>query len=332
MRVHEYSLKFTQQSRYALEMVVVMMSRMSLFVTGLSRLSSKEGKAVMLIGDMDIVRLMIHVQRVEEDKLRDREEFRNKKAKTSGNESRARPAQSQGSVAQGGNWAPACAKCVRNHLEGCHDGTTGCFKCGLEGHFMKECLKNKKSGGNRGNRAQSSSVTPPDRAAPRRATSGTDGGENHNMLSLVTRNKRIRWMLSLVWTGFMPVMPQSIVELELLSFNFRMSQFLSGEVVQQCPKVILFCTLTEEIVNEFPEVFLDDLLGVLPVREINFGIYILPDSRPISIPPYKMAPAELKELKEQLKDLLEKSFIRPSGSPWGTPVLFVRKKDGSLRI
>lgn len=65
-----------------------MRSRMSLFVAGLSRLSSKKGKAVVLIGDIDITRLMIHVQQVEEDKLKDREEFRNKKAKIAGNEYR----------------------------------------------------------------------------------------------------------------------------------------------------------------------------------------------------------------------------------------------------
>ncbi|KAK4729518.1 hypothetical protein R3W88_022506 [Solanum pinnatisectum] len=86
MSVHEYSLKFTHLSHYALEMVVDMRSTMSLFVAGLSHLSSKEGKTTILIGDMDIARLMIHVQQAEEDKLRDREEFRNKKAKT-GNES-----------------------------------------------------------------------------------------------------------------------------------------------------------------------------------------------------------------------------------------------------
>jgi len=62
MSVHEYSLKLTQLSHYALEMVADMRSRMSLFVDGFSRLSSKEGKASMLIGDMDIARLMIHVQ------------------------------------------------------------------------------------------------------------------------------------------------------------------------------------------------------------------------------------------------------------------------------
>ena len=84
--------------------------------------------------------------------------------------------------------------------------------------------------------------------------------------------------------------------------------------------------------SDFPQVFSDDLPGVPPERETDFSIDILPDTRPISIPPYKMAPAELKELKEQLKDLLDKGFIRPSVSPWGAPVLFVRKKDGSLRM
>ncbi|XP_070008339.1 uncharacterized protein [Nicotiana sylvestris] len=85
-------------------------------------------------------------------------------------------------------------------------------------------------------------------------------------------------------------------------------------------------------VNEFLEVFPDELPGIPPDREIDFGIDVLPDTRPISIPPYRMAPAELRELQEQLKDLLEKGFIWPSVSPWGASVLFVRKKDGSLRM
>lgn len=69
------------------------------------------------------------------------------------------------------------------------------------------------------------------------------------------------------------------------------------------------------ILNEFPDVFPEDLLSVPPEREIHFGIDLLPDTEPISIPLYKMAPAELKELKDQLKDLLEKGFIRPSKLP-----------------
>lgn len=86
------------------------------------------------------------------------------------------------------------------------------------------------------------------------------------------------------------------------------------------------------VVNEFPDVFPDELPGLPPEREIEFSIDVLPDTQPISIPPYRMAPAELQELKAQLKDLLDKGFIRPSTSPWGAPVLFVRKKDGSLRM
>ncbi|XP_070005777.1 uncharacterized protein [Nicotiana sylvestris] len=66
------------------------------------------------------------------------------------------------------------------------------------------------------------------------------------------------------------------------------------------------------VVNEFPDVFLDELPGIPPDREIDLGIDVIPGMQPISIPPYRVAPTELKELKEQLKYLLEKGFIRPS--------------------
>uniref|UniRef100_M1DXJ3 Gag-pol protein n=1 Tax=Solanum tuberosum TaxID=4113 RepID=M1DXJ3_SOLTU len=155
-------------------MVSDMKSRMSLFVAKLARLSNKEGRAIFLKGEMDISRLMVYVKQVAEEKLTDREEFKNKRAKT-GNESRqqkrnanrssfqqkqkgpapssasapapknkgeynnqnfiAKPAYSQGSMGQGGSKALACAKCGRNH-----------------------------------------SVAPPDRASHRGASSGTGGG------------------------------------------------------------------------------------------------------------------------------------------------------------
>ncbi|XP_055819235.1 uncharacterized protein LOC129888003 [Solanum dulcamara] len=85
-------------------------------------------------------------------------------------------------------------------------------------------------------------------------------------------------------------------------------------------------------VCDFPEVFPENLLGLPPEREVEFPIELIPGSTPISIIPYRMAPAELKELKTQLQELLEKGFIRPSVSPWGAPVLFVKKKDGTLRL
>ncbi|XP_019251201.1 PREDICTED: uncharacterized protein LOC109230128 [Nicotiana attenuata] len=98
------------------------------------------------------------------------------------------------------------------------------------------------------------------------------------------------------------------------------------------PRIKVASIQSVPIVNEFPDIFPDELLGIPPDRVIDFGIDVVPDTQPISIPPYRMAPVELRELKEQLKDLLDKGFIRPSVSLWGAPVLFVKKKDGSLRI
>ena len=86
------------------------------------------------------------------------------------------------------------------------------------------------------------------------------------------------------------------------------------------------------MVREFGDVFPKELPGLPPEREIEFSVELLPGTSPISIAPYRMAPTELKELKAQLQDLLDKGFIRPSTSPWGAPVLFVKKKDGTLRL
>ena len=86
------------------------------------------------------------------------------------------------------------------------------------------------------------------------------------------------------------------------------------------------------VVRDFGDVFPEDLPGLPPERDIEFAIDLIPGTAPISLPPYRMAPAELKELKAQLQELVDKGFVRPSVSPWGAPVLFVKKKDGSLRL
>ncbi|GKV13614.1 hypothetical protein SLEP1_g24605 [Rubroshorea leprosula] len=86
------------------------------------------------------------------------------------------------------------------------------------------------------------------------------------------------------------------------------------------------------VVCEFPDVFPEDLPGLPPDMEVEFAIDLVPGTRPNSKAPYRMAPAELKELKIQLEELLEKGFIHPSMSPWGALVLFVKKKDRSMRL
>nr|GFB40247.1 transposon Ty3-G Gag-Pol polyprotein [Tanacetum cinerariifolium] len=86
------------------------------------------------------------------------------------------------------------------------------------------------------------------------------------------------------------------------------------------------------IVRDFPEVFPEDLLGILPARPVEFQIDLVPGAVPVARAPYRLAPSEMKELAEQLQELSEKGIIRPNSSPWGAPVLFVKKKDGSFRM
>ncbi|GKE38726.1 putative reverse transcriptase domain-containing protein [Tanacetum coccineum] len=86
------------------------------------------------------------------------------------------------------------------------------------------------------------------------------------------------------------------------------------------------------IIRDFPEVFPEDLPGLPPARPVEFHIDMIPGAAPVAQAPYRLAPSEMKELSKQLQELFDKGFIRPSSSPWGAPVLFVKKKDGSFRM
>ncbi|GKC96119.1 putative reverse transcriptase domain-containing protein, partial [Tanacetum coccineum] len=85
-------------------------------------------------------------------------------------------------------------------------------------------------------------------------------------------------------------------------------------------------------VRNFPSLFPEDLPGIPSFCEVEFRIDLVPQAMPIAKSPYRLAPTEMQELSNQLKELQEKGFIRPSSSPWGAPVLFVKKKDGSFRM
>eukprot|EP00253_Pinus_taeda_P014588 PITA_14588 len=86
------------------------------------------------------------------------------------------------------------------------------------------------------------------------------------------------------------------------------------------------------IIQEFTDVFPEEIPGLPPRRNIDFTIELVPGAAPVSRAPYRMSIPELTELKMQLQELLDKEYIRPSVSPWGAPVLFVKKKDGTLRM
>ena len=91
-------------------------------------------------------------------------------------------------------------------------------------------------------------------------------------------------------------------------------------VILEFRKVLVVC--------EFPDVFPEELPGMPPDREIEFIIELAPGTTPIYKKHYRMAPSELVELKKQIKELLDKGFIRASSSPWGSPVLFAKKRMG----
>uniref|UniRef100_M1DHU4 Gag-pol polyprotein n=1 Tax=Solanum tuberosum TaxID=4113 RepID=M1DHU4_SOLTU len=183
-------------------MVADMRSWMSLFLVGLTRLSSNESKAAMLIGDMGIARLMIHVQQVEEGKLKDSEEFNNKKANTSG------------SMAQGRTKILACAKCGRNHSGMCCDDSIRCFKCGQNGYFMRECPKSRIVMVMRAIEPSLLQLLHQIELHLDELLQGQAEKETVFMLSLVAERKRIRHMLSLVSSksSVLNVLPEKIFE------------------------------------------------------------------------------------------------------------------------
>ncbi|GJW00886.1 putative reverse transcriptase domain-containing protein [Tanacetum coccineum] len=86
------------------------------------------------------------------------------------------------------------------------------------------------------------------------------------------------------------------------------------------------------ILRYFPKVFPEDLSGIPPARQVEFQIDLVPGDAPVARAPYRLASFEMKELPDQLQELSDKGFIRPSSSPWGAPVFFVKKKDGSFRM
>ena len=78
--------------------------------------------------------------------------------------------------------------------------------------------------------------------------------------------------------------------------------------------------------------FLKEVPGLPPRREVEFFIDLVSGAGPVSITPYRMAPTEVVELKKQIKEFFENQFIRPTASPWGAPILLVKKKDDSSRM
>jgi hypothetical protein len=119
-------------------------------------------------------------------------------------------------------------------------------------------------------------------------------------------------------------------ELEYVAENLVTDKAASNQMVLN--QLDAASTMDIRIVYEFPDVFPEELLGMPPNHEIEFVIELVPGTAPIFKRPYRMVANQLPELKEQLQELLDKGYIRPSASPWEAPVIFVPKKDGTQRM
>nr|GEU67910.1 putative reverse transcriptase domain-containing protein [Tanacetum cinerariifolium] len=188
-----------------------------------------------------------------------------------------------------------------------------CFSCGEKGHYKKKCPKARNQQ-NEGARARSYVVVENLHQNPN-VVKSTFLLNDHYACILFDLGAEKRFM-SFAFTPY--------IDIALAALNTIYEvELVDGMVAdEKKPEDIhIFC--------DFPEVFTEDMSGLPPLREIEFCIDLIPGALLVVKSPYQLSPSEMIELSNQLKDLQEKGFIRPSHSPWGAPVLFVKKKDGA---
>ncbi|WVZ80987.1 hypothetical protein U9M48_028417 [Paspalum notatum var. saurae] len=164
------------------------------------------------------------------------------------------------------------------------------------------------------------------------------GGEEFSISPVVLPHQGIDIILGMNW------MNENNAVLDIGSRTVQLRSSVGGKILRvhmpsqkHMPPTVYATELQEikkiPVVCDFPDVFPEELPGLPPDRNVEFSIELVPGTAPVSRRPYRMAPDELKELKTQLQEQLDKGFIRPGSSPWGCPALFVEKKDqGGKRL
>ncbi|GKA80361.1 putative reverse transcriptase domain-containing protein [Tanacetum coccineum] len=240
-----------------------------------------------------------------------------------------------------------------------------CYECGAHRHFKRDCpkLKNNNCGNQDGNGNASAKVYTVGRAGTNPDSNVVTGTFllNNRYASVLFDTGVDRSFVSTAFSSQIDITPSTLdhyydVELadkRIISLDviIGMDWLAKYQAVIVCAEKIIRCHFflahittkeTEDksekkrledvsIIQNFPKVF-PELLGLPSTRQVEFQIDLKPGATPVARAPYRLAPSEMKELSDQLQELSDKGFIRPSSSPWGAPVLFVKKKDGSFRM
>ncbi|GJV35409.1 putative reverse transcriptase domain-containing protein [Tanacetum coccineum] len=197
-----------------------------------------------------------------------------------------------------GGSKPLCPKCNYHHDGPC---PPKCHRCNIVGHLVRNCRRPTNDNTTNHQRGTGTS---------QKANCYECGNQGHYKRDCPERKNRSH-------------------KNQIGGFPIFLAHVTAKEIEDKSEKKRLEDV---PIVQDFPEVFPEDLPGLPPTRQVEFQIDLVPGAAPVARAPYRLAPSEMKELSEQLKELSDKGFIRPSSSPWGAPVLFVKKKDGSFRM
>ncbi|GJW65784.1 putative reverse transcriptase domain-containing protein, partial [Tanacetum coccineum] len=219
--------------------------------------------------------------------------------------------------------APKCTTC--NYHHSLKIPCRVCFNCNRLGHFAKDY------------RVVPRNVNPINAGNPTAMACYEYGSTNH-IKSSCPRHGSFDVIIGMDWLSNHKdeiICHEKVVRITLL--DGKVLRVL-GERPEEKARLLMSAKARDKkqeeivVVRDFPEVFLDDLSRFPPLQKIEFRIELIPRAVPIAKTPYRLAPFELEELSIQLKELQDKGFIRPSLSPWGAPVLFMKKKDGSFRM